>query len=42
MINTDDNWQKKFLTNGMQAVQLFGQGATHTPSQTWRSFKKQH
>jgi hypothetical protein len=42
MINTDENWQKKFLKNGMQAVQLFGQGVTYTPSQTWRTFKKQH
>jgi len=41
LINTDDNWQKKFLNNGIQGVQLFGQGATYTPSQTWRSFKKQ-
>ncbi len=40
--NTDDNWQKKFAQNGMQGVQLLGQGATYTPSQTWRSFKKQH
>jgi len=42
MIDTADNWQKKFSNNGMQAVQLFGQGVTYTPSQTWRSFKKQH
>jgi hypothetical protein len=42
MINTDDNWQKKFSNNGMQGVQLFGQGVTYTPSQTWRSFKKQY
>jgi len=41
MINTDENWQKKFLNNGMQAVQLFGQGVTYTPSQMWRTFKKQ-
>lgn len=41
-INTDDNWQKNFLKNGMQGVQLFGKGATYTPSQTWRSFKKQY
>jgi hypothetical protein len=40
-INTDDNWQKKFTNNGIQGVQLFGQGVTYTPSQTWRSFKKQ-
>ncbi|CAF2994226.1 unnamed protein product [Rotaria socialis] len=24
MINTDENWQKKYLNNGMQVVQLFG------------------
>jgi len=42
MINIDNNWQNKFMSNGMQAVQLFGQGVTYTPSQTWRSFKKQH
>jgi len=42
IINTDDNWQKKFLKNGMQGVQLFSKGATYTPSQTWRSFKKQY
>jgi len=42
MINTDENWQKKYLKNGMQAVQLFGQGVTYTPSQIWRTFKKQH
>jgi len=42
LINTDDNWQKKFSNNGMQAVQLFGQGVTYTDSQTWRIFKKQH
>jgi len=41
LINTDDNWQTKFLNNGMQGVQLFGQGVTYTPSQTWRSFRKQ-
>jgi len=42
MINTDDNWQKKFLSNGMQAAQLFGKGTTYTPSQTWRAFEKQY
>jgi hypothetical protein len=42
LINTDDNWQKKFVHNSMQAVQLFGQGVTLTPSETWRTFKKQH
>lgn len=43
MINTDEDWQKKYLKNGMQAVQLFGQGdVTYTPSETWRTFKKQH
>jgi len=42
MTNTDDNWQNKYLNNGIQAVQLFGQGATYTPNQMWRSFKKQH
>jgi hypothetical protein len=42
MINTDSNWQEKFSKNGMQAVQLFGQGVTYTPSQTWRTFNKQH
>lgn len=42
MINTDENWQNKYLNNGIQAVQLFGQGATYTPNQMWRSFKKQH
>jgi len=42
MINTDQNWQNKYLNNGMQSVQLFGQGATYTPSQIWRTFKKQH
>ncbi|CAF5159678.1 unnamed protein product [Rotaria sp. Silwood1] len=42
MINTDENWQKKFFSNGMQTVQLFGKGVTYTPSETWRSFKKQH
>jgi len=41
-INTDDKWQKTVVQNGMQAVQLFGQGVTYTPSQTWRTFKKQH
>ena len=41
LINTDDNWQTKFLNNGIQGVQLVGQGATYTPNQTWRSFKKQ-
>ena len=42
MINTDDNWQNKYMKNGMQVVQLFGQGATFTPSEMWRSFKKQY
>ncbi len=41
MINTDQNWEKKYSNNGMQAVQLFGQGATYIPSQNWRTFKKQ-
>jgi len=42
MINTDENWQKKFSNNGMQTVQLFGQGVTYTPNQMWRTFKKQY
>jgi hypothetical protein len=41
MINTDENWQKKFSNNGMQIVQLFGQGVTLTQNQMWRTFKKQ-
>jgi len=41
MINTDENWQKKFSNNGMQIVQLFGQGVTLTHNQMWRTFKKQ-
>lgn len=40
-INTDEDWQKKYSKNGMQAVQLFGTGATYTLNQMWRSFKKQ-
>ncbi|CAF1229041.1 unnamed protein product [Rotaria sordida] len=39
MINTDENWQKKFLNNGMQTVQLFGKGVTYTPSGTWQAYK---
>jgi len=42
LINTDNDWQTKFSSHGMQAVQLFGQGAKYTPSQNWRSFKKQY
>lgn len=42
MINTDENWQKNFMSNGMQSVELFGKGATYVPSQTWRMFKKQY
>jgi hypothetical protein len=42
MINTDHNLENKFFNNGMQSVQLYGQGATLTPSQIWRTFKKQY
>jgi len=41
MIETGEDWQTKHSKNGMQAVELFGQGVTYTPSQTRRSFKKQ-
>jgi len=41
LINTDENWQKKYMSNGMQAVQLIGQGAIFIPNEMWRSFKKQ-
>lgn len=41
IINTDENWQKKYSNNGMQSVQLYGKGATYTPDPIWRSFKKQ-
>ncbi|CAF1223299.1 unnamed protein product [Adineta ricciae] len=40
-INTDPDWQEKYSKNGMQAVQLFGQGAVSASNEMWRIFKKQ-
>nr|ACD54647.1 unknown [Adineta vaga] len=40
-LNTDNEWQEKYSKNGVQSVQLFGQGAISTPNEMWRSYKKQ-
>lgn len=41
-MNTEKEWQEKYSTNGIQAVQLFGKNAISTSNEMWRSFKKQY